>query len=495
MPRPSFTLLHLTDLHFGAAPAKGHYWNSEATELDLAPQNRRGLVGSLVRDLREQALRPDLVVVTGDLLDRGAADGVPMAVAFLGELCAALALPRRCVVLVPGNHDVSRDPDPARRYALFDTLWTEFYGAERAGFSPSTAPWERVSRFDLIADLGVEIIGFNSCEALDPAGNQEHGSVGIAQLDRAEALLEATKGRDLFRIAAVHHHLMRPAGVHRDDFSVMDDAELTLRWLARRRFQLVLHGHQHLDWQDVREIEGWWLATAGGASAGVASYGRRAWMLQLGYQAIVVDGPGVARRVRREYDPQAREWIAAGKGAAVQELHFGPRVAAPQLSAPRAEPDPPRASAPVDVFIMFAPRDRELRDELDTHLSALCHAGAIRLHYRDSTDLGAVEQDAIDAAVDSAEIFLVLVSADFLKSPYFGGPELKRALDRSRENAGRGPLVIPIYLRRCDWKQTALGALRGLPRDDLPIAPRDHDEHFAAVADALRATVQRLRKV
>jgi hypothetical protein len=153
----------------------------------------------------------------------------------------------------------------------------------------------------------------------------------------------------------------------------------------------------------------------------------------------------------------------------------------------------PTKNSPIDVFIMFAPKDRELRDELDTHLSVLCKAGLIRVHYRDSTDLGAVELERINERVESAGIFLVLVSADFIKSPYFDGPELQRALARTREGANRWPLVIPIYLRRCDWKQTALGALRGLPYDDMPIAPRDHDEHFAAVTHAIRTTIESMR--
>lgn len=320
---PAHTLLHLTDLHLGASAGKGHYWNSEATELQLAEHDRRGLLGSLVRDLRRQKVTPDLVIVTGDLLERGGAEGVPMAVELLGGLCDKFALPRRRVVLIPGNHDVLRSPDPRARYASFDAICRAFYGQDVTGFVPETPPYRRVARHDFSAEMGIEVVGFNSCEALDAATGQEHGSVGAAQRDRAEELLDGTEGKGLIRLAAMHHHLACPAGVVRNDYSVMDDAALTFQWLAQRRFHLVLHGHQHVDWQEVREIDGWSIAVAAGASAGVASYGRKEWDLRLGYQIIVLEGTSGGRRIRREYDPQTREWIAAGKGAAEQALRFG----------------------------------------------------------------------------------------------------------------------------------------------------------------------------
>ena len=112
-----------------------------------------------------------------------------------------------------------------------------------------------------------------------------------------------------------------------------------------------------------------------------------------------------------------------------------------------------------------------------------------------SPGIGGLEQDATAAAVASARIFLVLVSSAFLDSPYFDGPELQRALARVEAGAkARDPLLIPIYLRKCDWQKTELKKYAGLPRDGLPIARRDEDEHFAAIAEALRGVVEKLRR-
>ena len=92
----------------------------------------------------------------------------------------------------------------------------------------------------------------------------------------------------------------------------MDDAGLVRDWLAKHRFQLALHGHQHLDWDVGSWADGWFLAISAGGSAGVGSYGRAAWMLPLGYQVILIDTPESGRRIRRDYDMQTRAWVAAG---------------------------------------------------------------------------------------------------------------------------------------------------------------------------------------
>jgi len=346
---PRLSLLHLSDLHFCAAEAAGHYWNTEATELSVAPHNRRGLLGSLLYDLRHEGIRPDIVIVSGDLLDRGSETGVAPVVAFLRDLAQALRLPVTRIVLAPGNHDVLRDGDIPARYALYDAIRRGLYGELRASFSPDTLPHERVDHH-VFEDLGVEIVAFNSCEELEASEKREHGSVGVGQRDHADTFLQRTRDRKFFRIAVLHHHLESPPGIGRTDYSVITDAGGMRRWLARERFALALHGHQHVDWHDVREIDGWFLAIAAAASAGVAEYGRREWRLPISYQIIVVEGSSRGRRIRREYDPQTMEWADAGRGEDTQPLRFGPSdIAAPTSPSRRAAPPSAEESGPPSI--------------------------------------------------------------------------------------------------------------------------------------------------
>ncbi|HRI62673.1 MAG TPA: metallophosphoesterase [Polyangium sp.] len=316
-----FVLLHISDLHFCDPTAKGHYWNTEATELSVAPHNRRGLLGSLLYDLRHEKIKPDFIVVSGDMLDRSHASGIPLAVAFLRGLAEGLGLPSERVIIAPGNHDVLREGD--EKYVRYDEIRSALYGQTRPTFAPKTPAHQRVDHHIFSEKFGVEIIAFNSCEELDASQQRDHGAIGIGQRDHVEMILQPTEEKNYFRIAVMHHHLESPEGSRRTDYSVMEDAAGMRRWLARNKFSLALHGHQHVDWQVTFDVEGWHLTVAAAASAGVAEYGRKEWDLDIAYQIIEVENTARGKRIRREYNPQTMEWADAGRGEDTQALRFG----------------------------------------------------------------------------------------------------------------------------------------------------------------------------
>ncbi len=64
----------------------------------------------------DPGLRPDLLVVTGDLAEWGLGSEFEQVVRFLSELTEAVELPRRHVALVPGNHDINRNACEAYSY-------------------------------------------------------------------------------------------------------------------------------------------------------------------------------------------------------------------------------------------------------------------------------------------------------------------------------------------------------------------------------------------
>jgi Calcineurin-like phosphoesterase len=312
------TILHLTDLHFGA---DGHYWTSdESTEAGLPPEERRGLAGSLERDLRVRLQQqPGLVLITGDLLDKAQPSGVPMAVAFLEELATVLNLSRDRFAFVPGNHDVIESAELKSRYDLFAEIVRGFLGHAPDWLSADRQAHHRafVAR---VRDLDVTLVGLNSCETLSI---ERHGSVSASQRDFLERSLPQLQASEL-RIGMVHHHLMSPAGLIRKDYSVMNDANGLLEWLAQHRFHVVLHGHQHLDWyRSIGFSDGWQIAVCAGASLGVAAYGRAEWQLRLGYQVIRIGSTTTGERYRREFDPGRREWISAAGEPAEHPIEFG----------------------------------------------------------------------------------------------------------------------------------------------------------------------------
>ena len=99
---------------------------------------------------------------------------------------------------------------------------------------------------------------------------------------------------------------------------------------------------------------------------------------------------------------------------------------------------------PIEVFFSYAHRDEALRDELAKHLRLLERQGIItRWHDRRITG-GTEWAGAIDEHLRTAQIILLLISADFLASDYCYDVEVRRAMDRHEAGEAR---VVPIILR------------------------------------------------
>jgi TIR domain len=116
----------------------------------------------------------------------------------------------------------------------------------------------------------------------------------------------------------------------------------------------------------------------------------------------------------------------------------------------------------IEIFFSYARKDELLRDELAKHLKPLRQEGIIRDWHDREIPPGAEWQNEIDRHLESAQIILLLISADFLASDYCYGFELKRALERHESNEA---CVIPVILRSCDWQKTKFGKLAALPTD------------------------------
>ena len=98
----------------------------------------------------------------------------------------------------------------------------------------------------------------------------------------------------------------------------------------------------------------------------------------------------------------------------------------------------------------------------------------------------------IDRHLTSADIVLLLVSADFIASDYCWGEEMTKALARHERGDAR---VIPIILRHCRWRSTPLASLQAVPRDAKPVKSwPDEDEAFDDVVGAIERAVHSARQ-
>lgn len=142
-----------------------------------------------------------------------------------------------------------------------------------------------------------------------------------------------------------------------------------------------------------------------------------------------------------------------------------------------------------NVFFSYSHADEPLRDQLEKQLAMLKRQGVIETWHDRRIGAGQHIGQAIDQNINTADIILLLVSADFIASDYCYDIEMKRALER--HHAGDA-VVIPVILRACDWHHAPFGQLNATPRDGKPITQwPDIDEAFLQVAQTVRAAVGR----
>jgi 3',5'-cyclic AMP phosphodiesterase CpdA len=156
------TLVHLSDLHFGRTNAAV-----------LAP-----LVTTVTQ------LKPDVVVVSGDLTQRARTHEFQAARVFLD----ALPTPQ---IIVPGNHDVPL-------YNLFGRFVHRLRKYQRS-ITPDLEPF--------YADAEIAILGLNTARALVFKG----GRINVHQIARIRArLCEGLP--DVVKILVTHHPFEVPTG-------------------------------------------------------------------------------------------------------------------------------------------------------------------------------------------------------------------------------------------------------------------------------------------
>jgi internalin A len=137
----------------------------------------------------------------------------------------------------------------------------------------------------------------------------------------------------------------------------------------------------------------------------------------------------------------------------------------------------------VRVVFSYAYADTGLRDRLETHLKLLQRTAGIETWHGRKMMPGARWVEEIDNEFKSADLILILVSADFFRSDYCYEVELQAALERYQSGQAD---VIPVILRPCQWNTCWLGKLQALPADGKPVTNwRNRDEAWRSVADGI----------
>lgn len=145
---------------------------------------------------------------------------------------------------------------------------------------------------------------------------------------------------------------------------------------------------------------------------------------------------------------------------------------------------------PVKVFFSYAHRDEDLLEKLVRHLALLKREITITAWHDREIVAGNQWAEEIRDHLQSADLILLLVSADFIASDYCYAIELKQAMKR---HYNREATVIPIILRSVDWQNAPFGQLQALPKDAKPITSwTNEDEAFLSVVQGIRRAVEEI---
>lgn len=140
------------------------------------------------------------------------------------------------------------------------------------------------------------------------------------------------------------------------------------------------------------------------------------------------------------------------------------------------------------VFISYSHRDEDAMKELDKFLGPLERKGDIEIWTDRKILPGQNWKDEILHALNSADLTLLLVSANFLDSNFINDEEIPRAFQR-REAEGKH--VVPIILNFCLWDITDIGSLQAIPKDGRPIA--DYPNAAQGWSEVARALIDLLK--
>jgi len=169
-------------------------------------------------------------------------------------------------------------------------------------------------------------------------------------------------------------------------------------------------------------------------------------------------------------------------------LHEFPELLALQQGYQQQQTIWEKSTKAVKVFYVYAEEDQKLQAKLSTHLSLLRRGGLIA-EWSSEKILAGGDLSEINEHLNTDEVILLLISADFIASDYCYGEAMERAMERSKAGSA---IVVPILLRTCDWKAAPFSKLQALPRHEKPVDKYSNDDTaFAEIALGLRTVIER----
>lgn len=119
------------------------------------------------------------------------------------------------------------------------------------------------------------------------------------------------------------------------------------------------------------------------------------------------------------------------------------------------------------AFISYSHKDDEHLKNLEKHLAQVKRDGLLHTWTDQAIEAGGALDGEISDALNGADIFLALLSPDYINSQYCYEKEFKKAQELSKDGNLK---IVPVIVEPCDWKSTPFGSLKALPKDGKAVA-------------------------
>lgn len=149
------------------------------------------------------------------------------------------------------------------------------------------------------------------------------------------------------------------------------------------------------------------------------------------------------------------------------------------------------------IFISYARKDEAFRAQLLVFLTGMQRRGLIAPWHDRLIEGGSDWRADIRRELETCDLALLLVSAEFLHSDFIHSEELAYLMQRRQE---QGIRVLPLIVRPCDWEHEEIGKLAVLPANGKPLitfseADGARDQAWTEIGKQIRAMAEDFQRL
>lgn len=141
------------------------------------------------------------------------------------------------------------------------------------------------------------------------------------------------------------------------------------------------------------------------------------------------------------------------------------------------------------VFISYSHKDESWKDRLVTHLGVLQQEGLLGLWDDRQIDAGEDWYQKIKEAMNTANVAVFMISADFLTSSFILKKEVPRLMNE------KGMYIFPVLIKQCAWDEVNwLDRMQIRPKGAVPLAAgteHEIDTNLTAIAKEINSIIKK----